>query len=63
MINRLLLVHVGCIAGRMEEGTEHARKTFVAVINKGIKDAGFLAQRDDIVVGDGGGDEGAVAFL
>lgn len=45
----------------MKEAGEFAREGAVHVINKGIEEAGGGGLGDEVVVGDGGGDEGGVA--
>lgn len=47
----------------MHKAGEAAGDTAVHVVDEGIEEAGLAMQGDDIVVGDTGGDEGAVAFL
>ena len=46
----------------MEEAGDASAEAAVLVVNEGIEDAGLALEGDDIVVGDGGWDEGAGAF-
>ena len=46
----------------MEEAGDLVGEAAVHVVDEGIEDAGRGAMGDDIVVGDGGGDQGAVTF-
>ena len=46
----------------MKEAGDLGGEASVLVVDEGVEEAGPGVQGGDVIVGDGGGDEGAVAF-